>query len=89
MKLSIFALFGALLGFVGCFIPWGQPEGFHGTGVLIPYVMWDLRDGMMIDYPFPGAFLLNPIIGVLLASLLFGVIRLIFRVKRKPPNDAR
>jgi hypothetical protein len=42
-------------------IPWGEPDGFHGTGFPFAQVYWDLRPetGQMIDYPNIFALVLN------------------------------
>ncbi|MEK7953104.1 hypothetical protein [Luteolibacter soli] len=42
-------------------VPWGKPDGFHGTGFPFAQVYWDLRPGtgQMIDYPNPLAPALN------------------------------
>jgi hypothetical protein len=42
-------------------IPWGEPDGFHGTGIPFAQVYWDRRPGtgQMIDYPNSFAPALN------------------------------
>jgi hypothetical protein len=66
-KVTISGVLGIWLGvsFVGGMwltqIPWGEPDGFHGTGFPFAQVYWDIRPetGRMIDYPNVFAPALN------------------------------
>jgi len=42
-------------------VPWGEPDGLHGTGFPFAQVYWDRRreTGQMIDYPNPFALAFN------------------------------
>jgi hypothetical protein len=93
MRIWPYTVIGALLGVVGCFVPWGKPTGFHGTGIPIPAVMWDLRNGEFIDYPNPLALIENPLIGVLVGFVVWVSVKFIkwglslaFRPDEPPPN---
>jgi len=50
-----------LLSIVSSNIPWGEADGFHGTGVPFASVYWDYKEGYNspIDYPNPLAPFLN------------------------------
>ena len=65
-----------LLGFGFTQIPWGDPEGFHGTGVPFASVYWDYVDGATqpIDYPNPIAPLLNAAAFFIIGSIAIGSV---------------
>jgi len=66
MKLWPYLTLGLITGIVGLTLSWGDPAGFHGTGLPIPLVYWDNPSGTMVDYPNSFAYILNPLIGVIL-----------------------
>ncbi len=70
--LSIWAIISIVVGIALCNIPWGDPEGFHGTGFPVAVVMW--QHG--IDYPNVFAFVLNP----LLVFAVGGILILLWKV---------
>ena len=76
MKLFLFLLFGALVGFCGCFIPWGAENRLHGIGLPVAVVLWDVKDGSLIDYPNPLAYVINPVLGLLVSGLIYGILSL-------------
>jgi len=88
MKLKILLLIWALislaLGIGFTFIPWGDPQGFHGTGFPFASVYWDYIDGAThpTDYPNPyapflnvGAFLIVGLILIMPSWLLISCLR--------------
>ena len=67
----------AMLGWLGCAVPWGSPTGFHGTGLPLPGVMWDKPKGYdhFIDYPNPLCVIENPLFFYLIGITVWGVYR--------------
>ena len=101
-KRSLIALSiaAALIGIVSTFIPWGDPDGFHGQGFPVASVMWDKASNYYehpapsdghIDFPNPLAIILNPIIYWILFLTLWGMIEgilfLIRRARRQSQAD--
>lgn len=64
--LKIWALMALVLGVVASNIPWGDPEGFHGTGFPFAGVYWDYIDDTASPRDFP-----NPIAPILNALAFF------------------
>ena len=75
MKLWPYLLSGLIAGVIGLAIPWGNPDGFHGTGIPFASVYWDKPHGTMIDYPNPLAFILNPALGGIVGFCVWLVIK--------------
>jgi hypothetical protein len=49
-------------GIAACWIPWGEPDGFHGQGFPVPIVCWDKDlNGQFLPYESFWGLLLNPI----------------------------
>jgi len=69
--LVIWAFISIVLGVAATQIPWGDPDGFHGTGFPFASVYWDYVGDAdrPIDYPNPYAPILNAA-----TFLLFGSI---------------
>lgn len=70
--LLLWALIAIALGIGLTQIPWGDPEGFHGTGFPFAAVYWDHIDGSMhpTDYPNPFAPILNSVAIFLIGSVV-------------------
>jgi hypothetical protein len=66
-----------VLGWVGCAIPWGEPDGFHGTGIPFAIVLWDEPKGSdcFLDRPNPLAIIENPPLVYLVGILIWGAFR--------------
>jgi hypothetical protein len=78
--LLIWALIAIVLGFVASQIPWGDPDGFHGTGFPFAVVYWDYIGDAdhPVDYPNPYAPLLNSaafmIVGSFAILAIYGLV---------------
>ena len=59
--LVIWAFIAIILGIAATQISWGDPNGFHGTGIPFAAVYWDYIDDAdrPIDFPNPYAPVLN------------------------------
>lgn len=66
-------------GFGVTWIPWGNPEGFHGVGEPIPQVIWD--DGK--DYPNILAPFENVLLFWIVALVLYAVVKLTLWILRR------
>lgn len=67
----------AASGVAASFIPWGQEDGFHGTGFPFFIVAWDRSKdtGLFLDYPNPLGYILNPLLFVVVELLAFFAVR--------------
>jgi hypothetical protein len=85
--LLIWAFLSFALGFGVTQIPWGDPDGFHGTGFPFAQVYWDyIGDAKRpIDYPNPFALILNSAVFLVVGSIVILAIHwLKRRIRRRP-----
>ena len=71
---GVYMFAGGVLGVAGCFVSWGNPAKFHGTGFPFPMVVWDFQDGRLLDYPNPLGYIENPLAGAVLGLMVWGGI---------------
>ena len=86
--LLIWAFLSFPCGFGVTQIPWGDPDGFHGTGIPFAHVYWDhIGDAEPpIDYPNPFAPILNSAAFLIVGSI---AIMAIYRFVGRMPIDSR
>lgn len=83
--LVIWAFTSIVLGVAATQIPWGDPNGFHGTGFPFASVYWDYVGDAdrPIGYPNPYAPILNAatflVVGSICISCVYWIVRSIRR----------
>ncbi len=72
----IWSIISVALGLGFTYIPWGDPEGFHGTGFPFASVYWDKIGAAKhsVDYPNPFAPLLNIAAFFLIGAIVIGSV---------------
>jgi hypothetical protein len=90
--LLIWAFLSFVLGFGATQIPWGEPGGFHGTGIPFAQVYWDYTGDAErpVDYPNPLAPILNIAAFLIVGSIAIAVIYwLVGRMRKDSSNEAK
>jgi|GEM_PF-6368183 len=66
------------IGFACGFIPWGNPNAFHGVGFPFAQVYWEHG----LDYPNPFAPFINALVFLILALVILLCIYLLKCVRK-------
>lgn len=83
--LLILAIVSIVSGLILSNIPWGNPAKFHGTGVPIPTVLWDMdpKTGRMLDYPNIAGVFLNIFLVFGIGGIFLLFLKIVKDLRRK------